>query len=408
MEAKYKMKQLILLLVMTPITAVFIGIVPIYKNIKGKLTFKFNLWQTSFMVLFFWSLFVSIINKSWWSFLGSFSFLAYFLGTQFSNEIVSKIDNIPKILKTIINVTTLTAIIGIIEKVVFVLIDNSKHRIYSTYGNPNIAAGWFVLNIIMILYLFKIKSFSYNEKSLKDDKIKYIIQLLIILLALFFTGSRGGLISLVITIIIMSLFGKTSFKKRLLFFLTLILICCLSYTIFKNIPFISKYIVAHPFEVSFYPRVNIWKDGLDMIKEKPITGWGVLATFEKGNELMVRYGRWTIHLHNIWLAMFGSLGIVGFLIYILMKISLYKNIIMLFKTNYELAALSLSINIAIFIHGLVDMPIYYPQIGMIFAITGQIVTELTVNQKNSAKVPKAIGKVKIQRDNSLLNGHIYK
>lgn len=402
------MKQLILLLVMTPITAVFIGVVPIYKNIKGKLTFKYNFWQTSFLVLFFWSLLVSILNKSWWSTLGSFSFLAYFFGTQFSKEIVSKTDNIPKILKMLINVTTLTAIIGMIEKFIFVLMGDSKHRIYSTYGNANIAASWFVLNIIMILYLFETKSFLNNESFLKNYKFKYITQLLIILLALLFTGSRGGLISLGLTIMIMSLFEKTSLKKRLLFFSTLLLIGILSYIIFKNISFVSQYIVAHPFEVSLYPRINIWKDGLDMIKEKPITGWGVLATFENGSALMVRYGRWTLHLHNIWLAMFGSLGIVGLSIYLLMKISLYKNILMLFKTDYKLASLALSINLAIVIHGLVDMPIYYPQVGMIFAITGQIVTELTVNQKKLADIPKVIEKsnVKIPKDKSILNNHI--
>ena len=91
----------------------------------------------------------------------------------------------------------LSAIFGIIEKAIYVYFNYNiwakfleitsqpvfNDRIYSTFGNPNVAGNWFAIMILLSLYFCSTTS--------KTTKLFYQIATFFLVIALYLTGSRG-------------------------------------------------------------------------------------------------------------------------------------------------------------------------------------------------------------------------
>ena len=367
------MELIIGLLVLSPFTALSIGFFALYSLFKKRLDFTFNYWTTSLLVLFFWSLIVSALNKSWFSAGGSILLLIYFLSSLFTSKKYINIDNLHKMINIVVKFTTLAAIIGIIEKIIFALLGYGGHRIFSVFGNPNMAGSWFATIILATQYMA-----TQNRKN-KDDN-KYTVSSILIIIGLLFTGSRGAYLALVATTCIVSFIKGITYNKKILLWIAIILVV-IGIIAFSESKIISDYVTDHTIERSIYLRTNIWNDGIEMVKKKPIFGWGLLATIELGKEVLPSYGKATIHLHNLWLTICSTLGIIGLSIYMFMKFRLFKDLISLFKINRDLALLFISINLIVIIHGLVDVSLYAPQLGIIFAWAGSFVAELASENK---------------------------
>lgn len=378
------MEYLLGLLVLSPFTAVILGFVAIYLIAKKRLNITLNYWTASLLVLFFWSLFVSIINKSLLSAGGSLLFLIYFMVAQFSSKLCYNKDFLHKTFNCLILFTTIAAIIGILEKFIFILLDYGSHRIFSTFGNPNMTGSWFATIIFVVAYM------ALNDKNNKYQ-VKYALSSALMVIALFLTGSRGSYISLAVTACVVAVIRGIKINKKVVLTVALISIALIAIAVFAESKVISEYILAHPFEDSINPRMKIWTDGLNLIKSKPITGWGVLATLELGKDILPTYNMATIHVHNLWLTLWSTLGFVGLSIYLYMKYNLYKNILILYKNNRDLALLCLSINIIVIVQGIVDVSLFAPQLGVIFSVTGAMVANLTKKEKSS------VGKIYVKR-----------
>ncbi|MEG2017565.1 MAG: hypothetical protein RR128_03800, partial [Clostridium sp.] len=105
-------------------------------------------------------------------------------------------------------------------------------------------------------------------------------------------------------------------------------------------------------------------------------GWGLMGTIEHGKEF-ISYSGIVHHSHNIWLAILTSLGVVGLIIYLIMRLQIYKNIIqLLIKDSRSSIQLLIAIQAIIIIHGLVDFTIIVPQIGGVFIATSAMITAL--------------------------------
>ena len=127
--------------------------------------------------------------------------------------------------------------------------------------------------------------------------------------------------------------------------------------------------------------MKIWKDGVAMFKEKPVTGWGLLATYEHGKDLLLNYKQKTVHVHNLWLMFLSTLGIVGLSIYGYMKLRFFQDLFKIRNYNTNLMLLIFGINIIIIVQGLVDVSLFAPQIGILFVVTGNAVTLLSNTNK---------------------------
>ena len=97
---------------------------------------------------------------------------------------------------------------------------------------------------------------------------------------------------------------------------------------------ILKNLIGHDFGGSFNSRLKIWSGCLEMIKLKPITGWGLMGITDHGAYFMKSYYYATLyHGHNIWITIMTSLGTVGLFIYAYMKINLFRDLKILHAKN---------------------------------------------------------------------------
>ena len=384
------MFNITLLFVLSPYTAVLVCFFAAYKLYKHKENIHKSIWNIGLLILFLWSFLVGLINESKMSIMVSFLFLLYFCVSVYIENNWSTEEKVYEIAHYLLMFSVFSGIIGIIEKLVFEFYSmpiwrlflglpatsSSAHRIYSTFGNPNIAGDWFSIMIVTALFY---------EGRTKDKrkKVFYYSSVFLFLINLFFTGSRGAFAAMIVGLAVLFIF-KCSKRNRMIFIGIIILVSIIGFMPDK-LPNISEEIVGHQIDRSFTLRERIWKGSLDMVKEKPITGWGLMGTIEHGKEF-INYSGTVHHSHNIWLAILTSLGIIGLIIYLLMRLQLYKDmIILLRKDSNSCIQLLIAIQAIIIIHGIVDFTIIVPQIGALFIGTSSMITAfarewITVNR----------------------------
>lgn len=378
------MCNIILLFVLSPYTAVLVCLFSVFYLYKDKANISKNTWNIGLVILFLWSFLVGIINKSSMSIIVSFLFLLYFCISVYIENNWSTEEKIYEISHWLLKFSVFSGILGVFEKIAFELhpmpmwrlflglpaTTSSAHRIYSTFGNPNIAGDWFAIMIIIAL-------FYEGRTEEKKKKIFYYSCVTLFLIDLFFTGSRGAFVAMAGGLIILFMF-KCSKHNRIIFIGIIIVLAIIGFMPNK-VPNISEGIVGHQIDRSLSLRERIWNGSFEMVNEKPLTGWGMTGTIEHGKEF-IDYSGTVHHSHNIWLAILTSLGVVGLIIYIVIRLQVYKNMIfLLIKDSNSCVQLLIAIQAIIIIHGLVDFTIIVPQIGGLFIGTSAMITALAKN-----------------------------
>lgn len=390
------MVNIILLFVLSPYTAVLICFSAAFYLIKNReAVIEYNTWNIGLFLLFLWAFLVGLINKSSMSIIVSFLFFLYFCISVYMENNWSTEEKIYDIAHYLLKFSIISGIIGIIEKIAFEFYSmplwrkflglpatsSSAHRIYSTFGNPNIAGDWFAIMIIIALFY---------EGHTKDKKKKlfYYGCVSLFLFNLFLTGSRGAFVAMSGGLIILFMF-KCSKHNRIIFIGIIAALVIIGFMPDK-VPHISQGIVGHQLDRSLTLRERIWKGSFEMIKQKPLTGWGLTGTIEHGRDF-IDYNGIVHHSHNIWLAFLNSLGIVGLGLYLIMRFSVYKNAIkLLLKDMNGSIQLLIAIQAIIIIHGLVDFTIIVPQIGVIFIGTSAMII---ASAKESINISEKINEV---------------
>ncbi len=382
------MFNLILLIIMSPYTALFIGVYTTYKVIRMREEIQKNSWNIGLILLFVWSLLVGLLNKSIMSAVVSIVFFLYFTISVVLQNYCKTEERLEIICNYLIKFSVFSGIIGIIEKVTFAyfpmelwkkvlglpLSISTEHRIFSTFGNPNIAGDWFATMIIMAIY------YASNKKVFKE-KIAYYLFTALFVINICFTGSRGAFAGLLFGLGVLFLLDLKRSKNDLIVMLAIALVIGVAGFTPPKVSDISQEITGHNIERSFDTREEIWRGSLSMIEKKPLTGWGMLGTIEHGNEFS-RYSRVINHSHNIWLSLLTSLGVVGILVYLYMRANIYKNLIYLYKAGYSSVALLMAMQTVVLVHGFIDFTIITPQIGILFIGSSSIITTLAKESVN--------------------------
>lgn len=380
----------VLFTVISPYTA-FIPIIYIaYTSIKEKRFLPTNPWNKGLLILFIWSLIVGILNKSLISSLLSFAFLIYFLLSIFIENYYDDEYKIENLLKIVIKISIFSSVLGIIEKIAFTYWYNplwsklllchpwpdKNHRIYSTFGNPNVAGAWFCCMILVCIYFIN---------KYQKNKLFYYMALCLFIIAFCLTGSRGAAFGLFAGIFIYFFLSK---NKEIFRFLVLssIIIAAMIYAPLY-IPEL-KYIVGHEIDNSINSRQAIWDGCYRMFQLKPITGWGLLGIYNNGINYINYYKR-EVHGHNIWITLSTTLGIVGLSVYIYMKLYILESIRILYNDNCKLVPLLAAIQASIIVHGIVDFTIMAPQMGIMFIISSSIICSLA-NQYSDSTVKSPV------------------
>lgn len=349
-----------------------------------KVTIYKNQWNIGLFLLFIWSLIVSVVNQSFTSIVASFGLFMYLCISIFLQNFCQDENKVEKIGRYLVCFSFLSGIFGIVEKVMDVYFKYNiwakflkftsqpvfNDRIYSTFGNPNVAGNWFAIMILLGLY--------FCSNTSKNKKIFYGISTLVFIIALYLTGSRGAFMGLLFGLFIFY-FLKGNKKDRWVFITIFILTAIVTFMPSQ----ILENVIGHNFDGSFASRLGIWNGCLKMIKIKPIIGWGLMGITEHGEQFMKGYYYATLfHGHNIWITIMTSLGIVGLSIYAYMKINLFRNLKVLHEKNCRLVPMLAGIQAVIIGHGLVDFTMIAPQTGLLFIASSAIISALAKQYSN--------------------------
>ena len=368
----------IIMIVFSPFTAVIPAIYAGRLLFAKKLKIEKNYWSIGLFLLFCYSVFSAVINKSILSLLASIGLFLYFaISILFQNYFI-KMVRINNALKLLVYLTMLTAITAIIEKLAFILMGFPNHRVFSTFGNPNMAGGWFASMLLVAIYLKSVKT---NKKYFDI----YNVAMILIAIALILTESSGAFIALIGSLFIYYLLRKDkNFKSTLLGTLCIAIVAVVFLWVQSKMSSVTP---IGEIKVSFSSRYDVWLGSIKMFTEKPIVGWGFLGTLEHGIYYNYRNGN-AIHSHNLWLTFLVSGGVVALGIYIYIKYNLFKDIIKLYKSRNIMVPLIVSLNTMVIIQGLVDCPLYAPQLGILFIATGAITYNLSCNKISKKHISK--------------------
>ncbi len=244
--------------------------------------------------------------------------------------------------------TVAAAVLGILEKVASYFFDltwiatfylnepiDYIYRIYSTFGNPNIAGAWFAAMILTGLYLFQAEHF--------QRKLYYTVGLALLTVALLFSGSRGATFALEVGLVVYAFFDRNKFSRTILLFTfaAILLLALLS-------PEIN-----HP----LHRRTHIWIKSLALFAKSPVIGVGTFG---------IRQGLNKLHAHNIWLSILTLYGLVGFCLYLWSRVSLYQSFLLLKKHKAPLLPLLAALQAFLLAHGVIDCILLSPQGGVLY------------------------------------------
>jgi putative inorganic carbon (HCO3(-)) transporter len=218
----------IFLMVISPYTAFLPVVYMMYKLFTNKLAIFINPWNIGLMALFLWAVFSGILNHSLISSVLAFVLLMYFCLSVYLQNYYDNEDKIETALKYLVNFSIFSAVLGIIEKLAFMYLNcdlwksilgitseiAANHRIYSTFGNPNVAGAWFSAMILICLYL--------NSRLQKGKRNFYRIAMCLFIFALYLTGSRGAEIGLLTGLLANYLMKKN--KQHVGIFISLLIL----------------------------------------------------------------------------------------------------------------------------------------------------------------------------------------
>ena len=386
----------IIMIVFSPFTAVIPAVYAVNLLFRKKLKIEKNYWNIGLFLLFIYSVFSGIINKNLLSLLASSVLFLYFSLSVFFQNYFVRISRVNIVIRYTVYLSVIAAIGGVIEKIIFILIGMPQHRVFSSFGNPNIAGAWFGSIILMIFYLKCI------DKE-KKDYIIYNLSIALVIVALLLTESTGAFIALVGSMFAYYILKEKKDIRGLIAICIIVGISSILFVIIQNK--LANTTPIGELITSFNSRYHIWIGSINMILKKPITGWGILGMMQYGsnfvysnepslhNKIIV----FLIHPHNLWLTFLVTLGVVGFLIYLYIKFNLYKDMIKLYKRHNNMLPLIVAINTMVIIQGIVDCTLYAPQICIIFFFIGTI----TYNMANN----KMIRKIKFSRNKKKENNN---
>ncbi|GIW67324.1 MAG: hypothetical protein KatS3mg096_192 [Candidatus Parcubacteria bacterium] len=256
-----------------------------------------------------------------------FFYLSYFflLFTLFSFNPQAK----KTIFYSILIVTTLISLLEIQQA--FIL---KQERPSATLGNPTYIGFLNLLTIFIILYF-------YFESRNRIEKSIYISLILLNLLSLIGSQTRGSILGLLVGIFIFSflylLFSKIQTRKKILV-LSLLLLFIISFFLFLKtefalkIPGIKRISETLQDPVSVFPRFYAWKIFLTAFEKKPVFGWGPetmpIAFFANFDPQIFNYEQAIFDRpHNKFVEILASTGIFGFLTWLLIFIAFFYYLI---------------------------------------------------------------------------------
>lgn len=201
-----------------------------------------------------------------------------------------------------------------------VLLDRSIPRLVGFHSDPNL------FGYINILFVF----FFLNNLDNKKNKIGALLSTIVI----FLTFSRGILLGFFLGLIVnMFYLEKNTRKSKSIIFPIIIFLVERTLYLTTNINLVELLIGRFSATMSDggSGRSEIWRNGLSLFKQHPIFGIGIYNFLDYN--IMVFGGRH--YMHNTYLEILVESGLVGFILFLLLLISIYLKIKDSIKQNRD-------------------------------------------------------------------------
>lgn len=203
-------------------------------------------------------------------------------------------------------------------------------NLFNTELDPNNIAAFLAFGVIIALY------YAYSSKK---NSIIFIIITLLNFIALSITGSRGGFVTIIVSVLFLLIFKlkkKSAFIKKVSFILYSVSIFSIILIVFNY--FVPFDIIARLTEINSFEggseRALIWEYGFKLIKERPLLGYGIGSFPEAAHYFFGDYKG----MHNTYLMLIFDVGFIGFSFFLSF---IYKILRISFKKENELAVLLL-------------------------------------------------------------------
>ncbi len=248
------------------------------------------------------------------------------------------------------------------------------------FNNPNYLGTWLTICLPFSISLLRI------EKVKSYKLILSILNLLIIYFAVA-TNSRNAFLGIFIGLIVV--FGI----KRIIYFTILIFLGMIIFNYF--LPDIMNFTDSHLFYKLTnvkpdldYPRINIWKNALSLIKQRPLFGWGA-GSFPYVTAYFPPFQNYQ-HTHNLIMELAFNFGIPISIIVFTTTATLLKEAFIKIKSvknsldEYKICISFLASFVVFLIAHLNDITYYDGKISIIFSIFLAALKNI-IEQKNNLK-----------------------
>ncbi len=210
----------------------------------------------------------------------------------------------------------------------------ATYRVESIIGNPVFLAGYLVL-------LIPVTFFSALTASSRIYQYSFIAALLLQVIVLVLSGTRGGLVTLAAIVLVLLLSSAVIYKRKVLL-LTAGICVVLMGSLFLGVrlgsatSFVQDNVLLRRIsEIRIdYPtsqtRLLAWQQGLVAWQERPLLGWGLenysVAQNLNYKPLMEQYSveeTWFDRAHNAFVDLLVMTGILGFLAYLFLLVGVF-------------------------------------------------------------------------------------
>ena len=269
-------------------------------------------------------------------------------------------------------------------------------RVYGTLKpyNPNLLCGYLIVGLSSI-FTVGFWAFIYKHKK---TFVFAAASMLITLLAIFKTGTRGGymgvFVMFIVAFLLINILSKDYFSKKAQELWKKICITIVSLgglaiistpAIFKRV--LSMFMLRGDSSTSF--RMNVYKSTWEMFKDNWFTGIGCgHDTFRNMYGLYMTTGFDALSAYSIYLEIAVEAGIFALIFFLSFFGMLAKSAIKFLKKDFKLEQKAIVVSILImitgvFVHGFVDTIFFRPQLQFLFWTNIAILTViLEENNKN--------------------------
>ena len=224
---------------------------------------------------------------------------------------------------TSVIVSAIIGIYGILQLVGKITINQGGARLDATFGNASYLAIYMLFHVFITAFLLV------RWRGLSMMKYFYGAAIILQLIILYFTATRGALLGLVggvlLATLLISIFEKDKkyIRKISIGILAFTILLVGIFVVIKDANFVQKSPVLNRISsISLEEgatRFKIWNMALQGVKERPILGWGQenfnLVFNKYYNPSLFGQEPWFDRVHNIFFDWLIAGGILGFLAY---------------------------------------------------------------------------------------------